>query len=111
MRAGDKQAILEELRPLRRLERLCHALKREVEILQLEQDMQSKVRDQLTRNQRDYVLREQLKAIQSELGEGDSGDSELGEYRQKIKKARLPQEVAEKLNKEVDRLAKQPRPQ
>ena len=108
MRAGDKQAILEELRPLRRLERLCHALKREVEILQLEQDMQSKVRDQLTRNQRDYVLREQLKAIQSELGEGDSGDSELGEYRQKIKKARLPQEVSEKLNKEVDRLAKQP---
>ena len=108
MRAGDKQAILEELRPLRRLERLCHALKREVEILQLEQDMQSKVRDQLTRNQRDYVLREQLKAIQSELGEGDSGDSELGEYRQKIKKARLPQAVAEKLNKEVDRLAKQP---
>ena len=108
MRAGDKQAILEELRPLRRLERLCHALKREVEILQLEQDMQSKVRDQLTRNQRDYVLREQLKAIQSELGEGDSGDSELGEYRQKIKKARLPHEVAAKLNKEVDRLAKQP---
>ena len=109
MRTGDKQAILEELRPVRRLERLCQSLRREVEILELEQEMQGKVREQLTRSQRDYVLREQLKVLQQELGEeGAGGDSEIAEYRQRIAKAKLPQEVADKLTKEVDRLEKQP---
>jgi len=109
MRAGDKQAILEELSPVRRLERLSHILRRELEILELEQDMQSKVRDHLTRSQRDYFLREQLKVIQGELGVGDaSGDSELAEYRIAISKAKLPKEVAEKLSKELGRLEKQP---
>ena len=82
MRASDKQAILEELRPVRRLEKLSHALSREVAILELEHEMQSKVREQLTSNQRDYFLREQLKVIQRELGESEGGDSELEEYRQ-----------------------------
>ena len=86
MRTGDKQAILEELRPVRRLERLCQSLRREVEILELEQEMQGKVREQLTRSQRDYVLREQLKVLQQELGEeGAGGDSEIAEYRQRIR--------------------------
>ena len=108
MRASDKQAILEELRPVRRLEKLSHALSREVAILELEHEMQSKVREQLTSNQRDYFLREQLKVIQRELGESEGGDSELEEYRQKIAKAKLPKEAEEKLRKELDRLAKQP---
>ena len=108
MRASDKQGILEELRPVRRLEKLTHVLSREVAILELEHEMQSKVREQLTSNQRDYFLREQLKVIQRELGEGEGGDSELEEYRQKIAKARLPKEVEEKLRKELDRLSKQP---
>ena len=109
MRTGDKQAILEELRPVRRLERLCQSLRREVEILEMEQELQGKVREQLTRSQRDYVLREQMKVIQQELGEdGAGGDSELAEYRQRIAGAKLPREVADKLNKEVGRLEKQP---
>ena len=109
MRTGDKQAILEELRPVRRLERLCQSLRREVEILEMEQELQGKVREQLTRSQRDYVLREQMKVIQQELGEdGAGGDSELAEYCQRIAGAKLPREVAEKLNKEVGRLEKQP---
>ena len=108
MRTGDKQAILEELRPVRRLEKLCQNLRREVEILELEHQMQDKVRDQLTRSQRDYVLREQLKVLQQELGEDGQGDSELEEYRQRIAQAKLPQEVADKLNKELGRLEKQP---
>ena len=109
MRNSDKQAILEELRPVRRLERLCQSLRREVEILELEQEMQGKVREQLTRSQRDYVLREQLKVLRQELGEeGAGGDSEIAEYRQRIAKAKLPQEVADKLTKEVGRLEKQP---
>ena len=107
MRAGDKQFILEELRPVRRLEKLCQALRREVEILQMEQELQFKVREQLTKSQRDYYLREQLKVIQGELGEGESGD-DLSEYRDRIVKAKLPAEVEQKLRKEMGRLAKQP---
>ena len=109
MRLGDKQAILEELRPVRRLSRLYHILRRETEVLELEQEMQDKVRDQLTRSQRDYVLREQLKVLQQELGEEPSGgDQELEEYRRKIRRAPLSAEVREKLEKEVRRLEKQP---
>ena len=107
LRVEDKQAILEELRPQRRLNRLCQILRREVEILKLEEDMQSKLRDQLTRSQREHMLREQVRVIQSELGEGE-GDSEIADYRQKIAKAKLPEEVAEKLNKELSRMEKQP---
>ena len=109
MRTGDKQAILEELRPVRRLEKLCQNLRREVEILELEQEMQGKVRNQLTRSQRDYVLREQLKVLQHELGEDQQGgDQELYDYRRQIEKAKLPVEVKEKLEKELRRLEKQP---
>ncbi|WP_130868326.1 endopeptidase La [Intestinimonas massiliensis (ex Afouda et al. 2020)] len=109
MRTGDKQVILEELRPVRRLEKLSQSLRREVEILEMEQEMQNKVRDQLTRNQRDYVLREQLKVIQQELGEDQQGgDQEFNDYRRQIAKAKLPDEVREKLKKELHRLEKQP---
>ena len=107
LRVEDKQSILEELRPQRRLSRLCQILRREVEILKLEEDMQSKLRDQLTRSQREHMLREQVRLIQSELGEGE-GDSEFAEYRQKMAQAKLPAEVAEKLNKELSRMEKQP---
>lgn len=108
MRSGDKQSILEELRPVRRLEKLSSILQREVEILELEQEMQGKVREGLSRGQRDYYLREQLKVIQEELGEDLSGDGEVAEYAKKIADAKLPQEVEEKLKKELSRLSKQP---
>ncbi|MGN8967362.1 endopeptidase La [Intestinimonas sp. HCP28S3_D6] len=108
MRASDKQAILEELQPVRRLTKLAHALSREVSILELEQEVQSKVREQLADNQRDYVLREQLKVLRQELGESEDGDSEQDEYRARIEKAGLPEEVAKKAEKELSRLSKQP---
>ncbi len=107
MRVADKQAILEELRPARRLEKLYHQLRQELEVLELELDMQNRVRDGMNRNQRDYYLREQLKVIQQELGEGDQGDSEIAEYREAIAKAKLPEEVEQKLLKELSRLEKQ----
>ena len=106
MRNSDKQAILEELRPVRRLRKLHKLLEREVEILALDNEIQTKAREQMAGNQRDYYLREQLKAIQNELGEGEGAD-EIEEYRQKIAQADLPDEVREKLNKELGRLAKQ----
>ncbi len=107
MRTGDKQNILEELRPVRRLEKLAQILQREVEILRMEQELQGKVREGVAQGQRDYYLREQLKVIQEELGE-EGGDSETAEYARKIAEAKLPPEVEEKLNKELARLAKQP---
>ena len=105
MRNSDKQSILEELRPVRRLEKLYRLLGREVEILSLDHEIQERAREQMSENQRDYYLREQLKAIQSELGEESD---EIEEYRERIAKADLPDQVQEKLNKELARLAKQP---
>ena len=107
MRNASKQTVLEELRPVQRLEKLHRLLKREVDILTLDQDIQQKAHDQMNSQQRDYYLREQIKAIQSELGE-DDGSDEIEEYRKKIAEAKLPDEVRTKLNKELGRLAKQP---
>lgn len=104
MRNSDKQSILEELRPVKRLEKLYRLLEREVEILTLDQEIQGRAKEQMNDNQRDYYLREQLKAIQTELGEEAD---EIEEYREKIAKAKLPDQVREKLNKELSRLAKQ----
>ena len=104
MRNSDKQAILEELRPVRRLEKLYRLLEREVEILTLDQEIQERAKEQVNENQRDYYLREQLKAIQAELGEEAD---EIEEYREKIAKAKLPDQVREKLNRELGRLTKQ----
>ena len=107
MRNEDKQQVLAELNPVRRLEKLHKLLCREVDILSIDQDIQNKAREQMNDNQRDYYLREQIKAIQNELGEGDA-DSEQEEYREKIARANLPEEVREKLSKELSRLMKQP---
>jgi len=107
MRNEDKQLILAELNPVRRLEKLHRLLAREVEILALDQEIQNRAKEQMNDNQRDYYLREQIKAIQNELGEGDA-DSEQEEYREKIARANLPEEVREKLSKELSRLMKQP---
>ena len=106
MRNADKQTVLAELRPIRRLELLYHLLDRETEILELDNEIQDRAKEQMAAQQRDYFLREQMKAIQNELGEGD-GD-ELEEYRAKLETTHLPDNVREKLNKELGRLAKQP---
>jgi len=104
MRNSDKQAILEELRPLRRLEKLYKLLDQEVKILSLDEEIQAQAREQMAGQQRDYYLREQMKAIREELGE--DGD-EIDEYRRKIAERKLPDAVREKLNRELDHLAKQ----
>ncbi len=104
MRNSDKQLILEELRPTRRLEKLHRLLEREVEILSLDQEIQERAREHMNGHQREYYLREQMKAIQTELGEEAD---EIEEYREKIARAKLPDPVREKLNKELGRLTKQ----
>ncbi|MDE6260809.1 MAG: endopeptidase La [Oscillospiraceae bacterium] len=107
LRFEDKQAVLEELRPARRLDRLCRILSREVEILEVESELAAKIHEQITASQRDYFLREQLRVIQRELGDGEE-DNEIAEYRRKITQAKLPNEVRDKLLKEVKHLEKQP---
>ena len=108
LRGEDKQAILEELRPVQRLTKLNQILRRENRILEMDQELQAKVKEHIDDSQRDYYLREQLRVLQEELGEGSGSESEFEEYRRRIAEARLPGEVEEKLNKELRRLEKQP---
>ncbi len=105
----DKQLVLEEFDPLRRAELVSVLMERESEVLRTEMKIHKKVRAQLDANQREYYLKEQLKAIKEELGENDEeDDEEIVEYNSKIAKAKLPDEVREKLFKEVKKLAKTP---
>ena len=106
LRVEDKQSVLELVRPAKRLEQLCRILRREVEILQAEEELASKMRDAVMDSQRDYFLREQLRVIRRELGE--DGDDEVEEYRRRVERAALPEEVREKLFKEIGHLEKQP---
>ena len=102
----NKQMILESMRVKSRLEKLLVALEEEFMLLECEHDIQMQVRDKIDKNQKDYFLREQIKAIQSELGEDD--DDEIREYDDKITAAKIPEEIREKLFKEVSKLAKTP---
>ena len=107
LRFEDKQVVLEELRPVRRLDRLCRILGREVEILEVESELAVKIHEQVAASQRDYFLREQLRVIQRELGDSEE-DDEIADYRRRIAEAKMPVEVSEKLFKEVKHLEKQP---
>lgn len=102
----NKQAVLEAIFPKTRLEKLLVCLEEELMLLECEHDIQLQVRQKIDRNQKDYFLREQIKAIQSELGEDD--DDEISEYEEKILKADLPDEIKEKLFKELNKLSKTP---
>ncbi len=106
MRVLDKQAILDELRPVQRLNKINRLLHREVEVLEMEQNIQRRVQENMTQNQKDAFLREQVRVIQEELGE--DGDNEIAAYRRQIMEAKLPEEVTNKLLKEVGHLEKQP---
>lgn len=103
----EKQKVLEQLHPVRRLELCNRLMSRELDVLRLEGELSDKVQEGMNRNQRDYFLREQMKVIRDELGEEDE-ESEAGDYLVKISKLSLPEETAERLRKEVSRLMKQP---
>ncbi len=105
MKDTDKQQVLEEFRPIERLELLAHLLEEETELLSCEYSIHTKVQERLNRERRDYYLRQQIQVIEDELGEDDN---ENEEFYNKIMNANLPSEVSEKLLKENDRLAKMP---
>jgi ATP-dependent Lon protease len=107
-RPEDRQAILEAVSPRQRLQRLRGMLSREAEQAEVERDVSRRVRRQLDRTQREYYLREQMKAIQQELGEGEGGQGEAAELRARLRAARLPAAARERAEREVDRLEKMP---
>jgi len=102
----NKQMVLEELHPNKRLTLVHKLLVRELEIFKVENNIAGKVQEQMDKNQRDYFLREQMKAIHEELGDGDEAESEFEDYVSKIEKLGLSDEISEKLLKEASRLRK-----
>ena len=102
----DRQMILEELGPVARLEKLCSVLSRETELSLIEEDIEQKVQARLDKSQHEYYLREQIKVISEELGEGDDTLSEAEKYKEKILALSLDTEIEKKLMKECDRLSK-----
>jgi len=103
----DKAKLLSQLNPVRRLEAAVRLLHQEMLMLQMESDIQEKTRARIDQEQRDYYLREQMKAIRDELGE-ENDTSEFAEYEKQILLLNLPQQSEEKLIKDVQRLKKQP---
>ncbi len=104
VKVSDKQRVLESFDPEKRIELLISLLSEEVELLSCEMDIHKKVRSNLNQNQKDFYLREQIRVIKNELGEGDEAD----EYYDRIMSAKLPDEVKEKLLRENDRMSKAP---
>ena len=103
----DKAKLLCQLNPVRRLETALKLLRQEMEMLHLETDIQEKTRAAIDQNQKDYYLREQIKVIREELGEGDD-ENEFETYKTRICELHLAEEHEKKLLKDVDRLKKQP---
>ena len=105
LRVEEKQAILEATSVEKRLQKLSDILEKEIEVLGVEKKLQGKVRRQIEKVQKEYYLKEKMRAIQEELGEEeDYAQPETAEYRKKIAAAKLPPEVKEKANKELERL-------
>lgn len=105
---ADKQSVLMELDPLDRLINLLVLLKKEVSTLEIETEIQEKVKEAIDKNQREYYLREEIKAITDALGESDNPLEEADEYRTKIKKLICSDDIKEKLLNECDKLMKMP---
>ncbi len=108
MKIDQKQELLEAIDIKERLEKLNEILSNEIEIQEIEQKINLRVRKQMEQTQKEYYLREQMKAIQNELGEKDERAAEAEEYRGKIAEVNLPEEVENKAFKEVNRLEKMP---
>ena len=103
-RVEDRQAILEEIDAAQRLETLCGILIRETELAGIEKQVQSRLKKQIDKNQKDYYLREQIKAIQEELGDRD--ETYVDDLRKRVAETPMNEEAREKANKELDRLSR-----
>ncbi len=104
----DKQDILNTFSVAERMEKLIAILVRETEILELDNEINRKVKENIEQNQKEYFLREQMKIIQEELGDKDGIGLEIKEYKEKLEKSGAPKEVVEKCELELDRMQKMP---
>ncbi|MBW2408569.1 MAG: LON peptidase substrate-binding domain-containing protein, partial [Deltaproteobacteria bacterium] len=104
LKIEESQELLEIDQPIERLKRINDLLSREVELSTMQAKIQSEVKDEISKNQRDYFLREQVRAIYKELGEQDEKTLEIEEYRTKIKRAKMPQEADAEAAKQLKRL-------
>ena len=105
---AEKQELLEELDVGARLRRLSQILARELEVVQLGSQIQSQVQSEVDKGQREFFLRQQLKAIQDELGEGDEQQAEVNELRERVEGAGLPEQAMKAAERELSRLEKLP---
>jgi ATP-dependent Lon protease len=106
MKAEQSQEMLEISDPIKRLKRIGEVLSREIELLTVQQKIQSEARGEIDKTQREYFLREQLKAIQKELGDIDERAEEIREFRKKIEEAKMPEKVLKEAEKQLKRLEK-----
>jgi ATP-dependent Lon protease len=106
VKVEDKQSILEELSYKRRLQALFDIISKEIKILEIEKKINNRVKKQIEQSQKEYYLREQIKAIQKELGQQDDKAGEVEEYREKIKNLGVSKEIEEKMLKETERMEK-----
>ncbi len=105
LRTADAQRVLETLDVLERLKLVHELLGKEISLLEMQQEISSQVRGEMDRSQREYFLRQQLKAIKKELGEGEDLEAEIEEYRKKAQEAGLSEEAREEFEKQLKRLA------
>ena len=103
---SEKQLLLETIPIADRAQLVLHHLDRELQVLQLSEEIRSKVKTDVDKQQREYLLRQQMKTIQEELGEMEGGEAEVGELRERAKKKNLPDQVRETLNKEFEKLGR-----
>jgi len=106
LKTEQAQEVLEIIDPVQRLKRVSDILSREIELLVVQQKIQTEARGEIDKTQREYFLREQLKAIQKELGEIDERAEEIKEFRKKIEEARMPERVMKEAEKQLKRLEK-----
>jgi len=104
LKLEDKQNVLEILDPAKRLENLLNLMTGEIEILEVEKKIRTRVKKQMEKSQKEYYLNEQMQAIQKELGEKDDYQAELEDLAQKCKDKKMPQEAKDKVNKEIKKL-------
>ncbi len=108
LETADRQALLEERNTAKRMRKLTLLLTKELEVVELGHKIQSDIQREMEKNQREFYLRQQLRAIQEELGEVDPQQAETNELRQKIDEAKMPEEAQKAAERELDRLSKVP---
>ena len=102
----DRQALLEERSVRSKLEQLSEVMRRELQVLQIGQQIQGQVNEEVSRSQREYILRQQMQAIQRELGEDDANQAEIERFRELIEQAEMPSEARETAERELNRLSR-----